>query len=140
MAVGLQKAGMYLAQVHTIDKVHDLAILRTEVTSDDVDLLPRTEGAPGLQVYTIGYDDEHYTQEEPLISIGRIDDAGPFNAEENRIISEPRPYKGRTALAYVISGAPCSGGSSGGAVLDGSGRILGYIKGRLDDNRCIASL
>lgn len=128
---------MHPATVLAIDKVNDLAILATGVTADEDDPVEKTGVTIGAKVYVTGYSDEHARQENPVISTGSVVSSGPYIVEKDMFVTSGT-YPGPSALAYIISGAVCPSGASGSLVLDESGRMLGYIKGRLDSGECVA--
>lgn len=125
------------SQLMATDGLHDLAILSTDVAFEGEGQEQVTNAMAGDPVMAIGYDDQHNQQHEPLVSRGTVKLTAPYALKEKALITSG-VYPGPTAPAIVISGVNCASGASGSPVFDQRGRIVGYLKGRLDTGDCLA--
>lgn len=116
-------------QVLGHDSAADVVVLGSDVEIEDGQE-KTAEPNEGHVIFRIGYSDLQ-TGKEAAIAAGTIALVAPYAPDLGALITSG-VYPGMTVGAFVITGLECPEGSSGSPLFDKNGRLVGYLKGRLD--------
>ncbi len=132
-----EPVGNHAASATWIVQGADLAILETDVVTDNSNPYAFGNAALDETVYSISYDQEEFQQASPVVFKGKVVGiVGVLYPTSVLIIKPPVPPD--AVKAYVIEGSNCIYGASGGMVLNGKGEVVAYNTGTIGSGLCIA--
>lgn len=121
-----------------INSVHDIAILNTGLTAEDMvdDDLSKI-AYEGMKVYTYGFDENSFWNAEPDLQEWIIETILPYVRSE-RILISSWIYPWETTKALMIRGINSTPWRSGSPLFAEDWMIVGYLHASNDDGRALA--
>jgi len=117
----------------------DIAILATDVQISGRAQERTGEGKRGMQVFLVGFDDEHTEKDRPQIQNGVIEAMGWWVEEKQHRLFTSSTTTRSGARAMLISGLVCNPGVSGSPVFGPDGQIVAVTTAFTVDHRCLAT-
>lgn len=116
----------------------DLAILAVDVSISGGTEPTTIEVREGMEVFVVGFDDQHTQKDNPQIQNGVITTVGWWEDRGYRFFTSRRTTLSAPP-ALLISGSNCLPGESGSPVFGAGGQILAVTTSFTHDHSCIAT-
>lgn len=116
----------------------DLALLAADVPIAGSTQQAAVEAREGMQVFVVGFDDQHREKDSPQIQSGVIATVGWWEERAHRLFTSRRSTVSATP-ALLISGSNCQPGESGSPIFGTDGQILAVTTSFTHDHNCLAT-
>lgn len=116
------------------NSIHDLAILKADIMFEGGEEITHFSHSKSVNdvVFTLGYDKESYSHENPRFQSGKIILSLPFVKDKNLFITSG-VYHGETTDGLLLKGIESIEGSSGSPIFNIYGDIIGYLIAKHND-------
>jgi S1-C subfamily serine protease len=116
----------------------DPALLAVDVAISGATQQTTIDVREGMEVFVVGFDDQHTEKDNPQIQSGVITTVGWWEDRGHRLFTSRRTTLSGP-LALLISGSNCQPGKSGSSVFEADGKILAVTTSFTHNHSCLAT-
>ena len=116
----------------------DLALLAVDVSISGATQKTTINVREGMEVFVVGFDDQHTEKDNPQIQSGVITTVGWWEDRGYHLFTSRRTTLSGP-LALLISGSNCQPGKSGSPVFEADGKILAVTTSFTHNHSCLAT-